>query len=466
MRRIRRWIPNILICWVTLSACGGGGSGSPPPPPASKLSLLAGSVGGFGSQDGTGTAARFSFPTGVAIDSGGNVYVADSANDTIRKITPAGMVTTLAGTAGADGSADGTGSAARFLYPAGIAIDSAGNLYVADAGNATIRKITPSAVVTTLAGTAGVKGGNDGLGAAASFESPGSLAIDSAGNIYVTDVFELHLDGTILASSVRKITPDGAVTTLAGGAPGSGDGTGASASFKGPQGIATDSAGNLYVADWGNNTVRKITPAGVVTTLAGTAGVIGSTDGSGPAASFDGPSGAAIDSAGNIYISDSNNATIRMVTPAGVVTTVAGASSKPGSADGTGSSARFNRPSGEATDSAGNVWVADTGNSTIRKVTPAAVVTTLAGAAAVQGSADGTGPAASFNLPTSAATDGAGNIYIADANNAIVRKITPEGVVSTLAGSAGIIGSADDAGAAASSSIRQGSLPTMPATSM
>ncbi len=418
--------------------------------PAGVVSTLAGDASmPAGSTDGTAAAARFKHPSGVATDSAGNVYVADDFNSTIRKITPAGVVSTLAGTAGLSGSTDGTGAAARFNFPQGIATDSAGNVYVADTVNSTIRKITPAGVVSTLAGTAGLSGSTDGTGAAASFSFPQGVATDNAGNVYVADAFN---------STIRKITPPGVVTTLAGmaGVFGSADGTGAAARFNSPTGVATDSAGNVYVADNVNSTIRKITPAAVVTTLAGKAGVFGSPDGTGAVASFNFPRGVATDSAGNVYVADTANSTIRKITPAGVVTTLAGAAGVFGSADGTGAAARFNSPFGVATDSAGNVYVADAFNSTIRKITPAGVVTTLAGAAGVFGSADGTGAAASFNFPQGVATDSTGNVYVADTVNSTIRKITPAGVVTTLAGTAGVSGSADGTGAAARFNRSQG----------
>ncbi|MGZ7078933.1 MAG: Ig-like domain-containing protein, partial [Thermoanaerobaculia bacterium] len=240
-------------------------------------------------------------------DSGGNVYVGELNNHTIRKITPAGVVTTMAGSAGLPGSADGTGSAARFNGPSGVTADSGGNVYVANAGGQTIRKITAAGLVTTLAG--GLDGGADGAGNAASFSNPSGVATDSAGNVYVADSYN---------HTIRKITPAGAATTLAGSAGSAGrmDGTGDSARFDYPSGVAADSGGNIYVAEAENHTIRKITPAGAVTTLAGSAGLTGSADGTGSTARFNHPYGVAIDSSGNVYVADTLNNKIRIGRPA------------------------------------------------------------------------------------------------------------------------------------------------------
>jgi len=332
--------------------------------------------------------------------------------------------TTLAGAAGASGSTDGTGAAARFLYPEGAAVDASGNLYVADTGNGTIRKVTPAGVVTTLAGTAGAAGSTDGTGTAARFNTPSGVAVDGSGNVYVADSVN---------NTIRKLTPAGVVTTLAGtaGAAGSTDGTGVSARFNQPFGIAVDGSGNVYVSDRTNCTIRKVTPAGVVTTLAGTAGVQNFNDGTGGAAAFFEPEGIAVDGNGNVYVADSGNELIRKVTPAGVVTTLAGLppivqgtsiSANPGSVDGTGNAAGFNNPSGIAVDGNGNVYVADTSNDTIRKITPAGVVTTLAGTVGAAGNTDGAGAAARFNVPSGVVVDGSGNVYVADSSNNTIRK--------------------------------------------
>jgi sugar lactone lactonase YvrE len=323
-----------------------------------------------GVANGMESVAPFNTPWGVATDSSGNVYVTDTNNHTVRMINPGGAITTLAGLAGNSGSADGTGSRARFNHPLGVATDNSANVYVADTNNQTIRKITPSGAVTTLAGLAGNGGSADGMGSAARFGYAYGVTTDSSGNIYVADAGN---------NTIRKITVAGGVTTLAGlaGHAGRADGIGSAARFNNPNGVATDSSGNIYVADRGNNTIRKVTPAGAVTTLAGLAGTGWSTDGTGSEARFDFPQGVATDSSGNVYVADSNSHTIRRITPAGEVTTIAGARGCQGSADGTGSEAWFNWPQGVATDGSGNVYVVDTNNRAVRMITPAGVVTTI-----------------------------------------------------------------------------------------
>jgi outer membrane protein assembly factor BamB len=448
--------------------------------PAGDVTTLAGNPGNPGSADGTGGAARFGGPVDVAVDGAGNVFVADHANSTIRKVTPAGVVTTLAGSAGIYGSADGTGSEARFSAPCGVAVDSAGIVYVADTNNHTVRKVTQEGVVTTLAGSAGVQGGTDGTGSEARLNFPGSLALDSAGNLLVegayggirkvtpagvvttltsavpAGVLALDSAGNILLLSqnvIRRVTPEGMVTTTLAGRmenSGSADGTGSAARFYNPLGVAVDPAGNVWVADTWNALLRKVTPAGLVTTLAGYGGwPLGSADGTGSAGRFHWPVSVAVDSSGNAFVADNTNHTLRKVTPEGVVTTLAGSAGSPGTANGTGSAARFNQPYGVALDSAGTIFVADNGNHTIRKVTQAGVVTTLAGSPGSAGSANGTGSAARFSSPTGVAVDSAGNVVVADNGNHTIRTVTSAGVVTTLAGSAGIPGEADGTGSAA-----------------
>jgi hypothetical protein len=460
------------------------------------VSSWVGLSGVSGFADGSYSAARFLFPWDVAVDDQGNVFVADAGNSAIRQITPLGEVSTLAGLGGVSGRVDGTGSSARFVYPTGIAIALTGELYVADAGAFNVRRVLQNGVVTTLAGKSGILGNTDALGTNALFDHPCGVVVATNGLVYVTDTgndtirvitpvgatstlagLALGLSGAAEGAesaarmmyprgaavdiagnvfvadtgnqTIRKVTPAGVVTTLAGlaGQGGSADGTNTGARFSAPVALAVDAAGNLYVADAGtNNTIRKITPAGVVTTLAGLAGTYGSTNGTSNTARFSNPSGVALDGATNVYVADTENDLIRKITPAGVVTTLAGFAGHPGSADGTNAGAQFYRPAGVAVDTAGNVYVADGFSHTIRKVTPAGVVTTLAGLAGSQGGADGTNSAARFTYPHGIAIDSSNSLYVADYGNHTIRMINPAGNVSTLAGFAGSGGGADDKG--------------------
>lgn len=317
---------------------------------------------------------------------------------------PTETVSTLAGST--KGFADGAGAAAQFDTPSGVAVDASGNVYVADDGNHKIRKITPTGVVTTFAGS--TEGFADGTGSTAQFNSPKGIAVDASGNVYVTD------EGNF---KIRKITPAGAVTTLAGSTVGFADGSGTSAQFNLLRGIAVDAAGNVYAADRGNHRIRKISPAGVVTTLAGSSR--GSTDGTGVTAKFNELKGIAVDASGNVYAADEFNHKIRKITPAGLVTTLAG--STEGFADGAALESQFDRPSDVAVDASGSIYVADGANHKIRKLRVEGTVTTLAGS--VIGFADGTATGAKFDFPTGIAVDASGNLYVADLFNRKIRKI-------------------------------------------
>ena len=320
------------------------------------VSTIAGS-GSPGNTNGNGTAARFRYPTGITIDANGNLYVADQENNTIRKITSSGDVTTIAGS-GSPGNTNGNGTAARFFYPTGITIDANGNLYVAERENHTIRKITSSGDVTTIAGSI-IRGNTDGNGTAARFFRPAGITIDANGNLYVADQYN---------HTIRKITSSGDVTTIAGSIfRGNTDGNGTAARFYWPTGITIDANGNLYVAERGNHTIRKITSSGDVTTIAGSI-IRGNTDGNGTAASFYEPHGITIDANGNLYVADQRNNIIRKITSSGNVTTIAGSGSR-GSTDGDATAAGFYYPFGITTDASGNLYVADQFNHTIRKIT-------------------------------------------------------------------------------------------------
>lgn len=406
---------------------------------AGVVSPFAGDATQTGSVDGTGGAARFGGPAAIAIDLSGTLYVVDDVNYTIRKVTREGVVTTLAGAPGQSGDLDGVGSAARFKFGAlsGIAVDRAGNLYVTEFYNSTIRRVTPSGAVTTLAGFPGQSGIADGTGNGARFSGPAGVAVDAEGNVFVSD-------GT--NSTIRKVTPGGVVTTFAGAplSQGGTDGVGTSARFGGPNSVALDDHGNAYVSESGNHTLRKVSPVGVVTTLAGASGQPGYADGPGSAARFSYPRGIAVDALGYVYVG-----AVRKVSPGGLVTTLAGSPDQTGSSDGVGVAARFNGLPGLATDASGNIYVADSSNHTLRKVTPEGVVTTLAGSAGQEGSVDGTGGAARFRFPLGVVADSLGNLYVADSGNGLVRRVTPAGVVTTVAGAAGQTGWSDGRGSSA-----------------
>ena len=331
-----------------------------------------------GTADGVGTAASFSYIGGIAVDAAGNVYVSDSGNHKIRKITPTGVVTTLVGGGGSgyngSGSADGTGTAASFNTPAGVAVDSIGNIYVADSGNHKIRKITPDGMVTTLAGS-GAEGSANGTGAFASFRWPSSVAVDASGNVYVADIGN---------NKIRIISPAGVVTTIQQGA-GSNDSQ--DIDVFGLNGIAIASSGKLIAAM--SNSVLDFQKSGLYwgygrafgdgyaevsahefdnssTYSTGVGRFLDGRSSSGVVGSFNGPSGVAVDSSGNVYIADRGNFAIRKGDRLTGLSTLAGCGIS-GSKDGVGSQAMFSYPTGVAVDSLGNVYVAD--GRKIRKIT-------------------------------------------------------------------------------------------------
>jgi sugar lactone lactonase YvrE len=322
--------------------------------------------------DGASSNATFNTPSGVAVDSFGNVFVADSQNNIIRKIAPDGTVSTLAGRPGAAGYQDGTGTNARFRLPTGIAVDQAGNIYVAEMENNDVREITPDGAVTTIAGSgANGFGFRDGQGTNAFFGQPRGVAVDPSGNLYVADTGN---------DVIRKITPAGEVSTLAGepGNPGSRDGPGPLALFNSPAGVAVATNGLLYVVDSGGGRVRVISPDGNVTTLAGFAGAsTDAADGAGTNAIFADPEGVAVDQLGNIYVTDRFASVVHAIAPSGLVSTLAGMVRRNYFGDGTGSSALFNRPWGLAVDAGGTLYVADSSNQTIRRGTPPALQQSL-----------------------------------------------------------------------------------------
>ena len=331
-------IPNLAGCDSVMTIHLTVSTGSP----VYVVSTLAG-AGSIGNTDGTGTSARFNYPRHVALDSAGNVYASDYFGGRIRKITPFGVVSTIN---------------VALNKPSGVVVDSSGNIYVAEYVSSHIVKISPSGTKTTLAGS-GTSGFVNDTGTSAQFYRPDGIALDGNGNVYVADYGN---------NCIRKISPSGVVTTLAGsGTAGFADGTGTTAQFYRPTDVAVDGAGNVYVADQGNNRIRKITPSGVVTTIAGSAST-GFVDGTGTSAKFADPSGLAIDGDGNLYIADADNYCIRKMTPSGVVTTIVGTNVQ-GYKDGTGTSARFNNFVKVAVDKDNNLYIPDIYNQRIRKVT-------------------------------------------------------------------------------------------------
>ncbi|MCL2726552.1 MAG: NHL repeat-containing protein [Polyangiaceae bacterium] len=330
------------------------------------VTTLAG-TGDAGSADGPGDTATFNHPWGIAIGPDSSLYVGDNFNQRIRKVAINGTVSTYAGT-GSGGYADNNCANATFGNPEGIAADKAGNVYVADASNHVIRKIMSTSTtcqVSTLAGKGGTAGSADGVGTEASFNFPRGLTVDTSGNVYVADRVN---------NKIRKVTPAGVVTTVAGsGIAGHTDGAAMSATFNQPAGIAVDAtAGALYVAENNNNDIRKITFDGMgnplaVSTLAGS-GASTLTDGVGLDAAFNDPMGLAIDTNGNLYVADAVNCAIRIISPTAEVTTLAG-TGKCGADDGPADKATFNVPFG-VTLGAGIVYVTDDYNHKIRKIAP------------------------------------------------------------------------------------------------
>jgi uncharacterized protein (TIGR03437 family) len=388
---------------------------------------------GYSGDGGPAAGALLNAPEGLAVDTAGNLYIADSGNQRIRKISPAGIISTVAGNGVAEFSGDGGQATAAGLYsPQGVAVDATGNLYIADQNNNRIRKVTPGGVITTVAGS-GTRGfgGDGGPATSALLYWPAAVAVDLAGNLYIADWGNKR---------IRKVGPDGTITTVAGnGTAGfSGDGGPATnAALSGVQRIAVDTAGNLYLGDAGNGRIRKVSPNGIISTVAGNGGFRFSGDG-GPAAgaSLQSPQNLALDVAGSLFIADTDNHRIRKITPAGLISTVAGNGVSGFSGDGgLATDASLYSPNDVAVDAAGNLYIADKNNNRIRKVTPTGIISTFAGNGKAQFSGDG-GPAAdaALNYPQGVGVDAGGSVHIADGFNNRIRKVAPDGVISTVAG--------------------------------
>jgi hypothetical protein len=373
-------------------------------------------------------ATRCAGGIGIVTDKAGTIYRA--CGPAIVKVGAAGTVTLFAGSFSLSGAVDGAALAARFRSISAMALGADGAMFVSDNDSGTIRRIAPDGTVSTLAGGPRTGAVVDGTGAAARFVDMHGIAVDSQGNVYLTD-----------ANSVRKVTSAGVVSTIAGdpAAKGTANGAGAVARFSSPSGLAVDAGGTLYVADKGNLSIRKVVPGGQVSTLAGSPEQRGSGDGFGPYASFNAPDAMTLDAGGNLLVADVDSGTIRKVTPAGSVTTVIGTPNIPRSSgliDGWGQDARFRDPKGLAVDDTGNLYVADSLNHTIRKVSPAGLVSTLAGSPLVNGVNDGIGKQASLRLPRVVTMAGNGVVYVldplSDASLNLIRRIGPGGAVTTV----------------------------------
>jgi len=416
------------------------------------ISTVAGNgTAGFSGDGALATSARLSNPGGVTVDGAGNVFIADSENYRVRKVNPAGIISTFAGNGLPGVSGDGGPAAfARIQYSSSVAVDAAGNLFIADPGGSRVRKVTPDGIISTFAGT-GTPGfsGDGGPAASAQLAYPRGIAVDMAGNLFIADSN---------TNRIRKVNSAGVISTVAGSSAGfNGDGGPAiSALLFRPSGIAIDAEGNIFIADSSNNRVRRISSAGVINTLAGNGTLTFSGDG-GPATSaqLSSPGGVAVDGGGNVFIADSSNHRIRKVTRNGVISTFAGNGLPGFSGDGGPAAfAQLNYPTSVAADAFGNVFIADLSNQRIRKVSPDGVITTIANITTGDFCPLGSDDYGAYGISVSPglAVDAAGNLFVSDSMNNRVRKVTPDGVISTLAGN-GSYGFSGDGGPAVSARL-------------
>ncbi len=407
------------------------------------IATIAGNgAAGFWGDEGTARDAALNNPEGVALDAAGNLYIADTLNNRVRRVTADGTIKTFAGVGHGNVFGDnGPAVAAGLVLPTGVAVDRLGKVYISDFGNSRIRVVSPPGIISTVAGDAnGAPLIGDQNAISAALNGPTGVAVDSQGNVYFTE--GSIGSGTGLAEGdfrVWKVTADGVLNVLAGTglASYSGDGgSSATAQLDNPSSVALDTAGNLYIADTRNHRIRKVTPAGIISTVAGS-GVKGFSGDRGAAvgAQLNSPQGIAVDPNGNLLIADTGNSRIRRVTPEGTIDTIAGNGNSSYYGDGTGAlQASVNHPQGIAVDGEGTVYIADTVDNAVRKIGSDGIITTLAGMGPPGFAGDG-GPAtrALLNAPTGVAVDSDGNVYIADSRNQRIRKVTPDGTITSVA---------------------------------
>ncbi len=407
---------------------------------------------GYSGDGGPATSAQLSSPQGLALDGSGNLYIADSNNSRVRMVSPSGIITTVAGSGigGFLGEGDGgPATSAPLALPYGVAVDTGGTLFIADYGNNSVRKVSPGGVITTVAGGGILVPGDGGLATNVSLSAPMDVAVDWRGNVFIAEMGH---------NRIREVTPNGVITTVAGdGSAGHGGdgGPATSAQLSSPYAVAVDSGGTVYIADTENYRVRKVSTNGVISTFAGN-GSYGYTGdgGQAPSSPITHPVGVSADRLGNVYIADSDNQRIRKVSASGVIGTVAGIGNSANSGDGgPATSAQLWNPAGVGVDGSGNLYIADQGNFRIRKISPGGIIATVAGDGTDGYSGEG-GPATNAQLAGAVglAVDVSGNIYEGEVGACRVRKISPGGTISTVAGN-GSPGFSGDGGPATNAQL-------------